>query len=86
VIGSVGWKAEEGRKGTSDGATSDDRRLGRRRGFAGYVKFESFDKPFNSGSMYKLSDLEIISKKLGLEGGIKRKKSEIYKLINVAVA
>lgn len=51
-----------------------------------YVKFESYDKPFNSVSMYKLSDLEIISKKLGLEGGIKRKKSEIYKLINVAVA
>jgi hypothetical protein len=50
-----------------------------------YVRFESFDKPFNSVSMYKLSDLENISKKLGLEC-IKRKKSEIYNQINVAVA
>lgn len=50
-----------------------------------YVKFESFNKPFNGISMYKLVDLEIIRKKLGLEEN-KNKKSEIYKQINVAVA
>jgi hypothetical protein len=49
-----------------------------------YVKFESFDKPFNGISTYKLIDLESISKKLGLE--TKRKKSEIYREINIAVA
>ena len=49
-----------------------------------YVKFESFDKPFNGISSYKLIDLENINKKLGLE--TKRKKSEIYREINIAVA
>jgi hypothetical protein len=49
-----------------------------------FVKFESFDKPFNGISTYKLIDLETISKKLGLDV-VKGKKSEIYKQINVAV-
>ena len=49
-----------------------------------YVKFESFEKPFNGISTYKLTDLEIIHKKLGLEKK-KQNKMELFSQINLAV-
>lgn len=49
-----------------------------------FVKFESFEKPFNGISTYKLLDLENIHKKLGLEN-TKRNKNELYTQINLAV-
>lgn len=54
-----------------------------------FIKFESFDKPFNGISSYKLSDLETFRKMLGLSDIIKnenKKKSDIYSEINIAVA
>ena len=50
-----------------------------------FVRFVSFDKPFNGISTYKLPDLEIIHEKLGLEI-IKKNKIELFSQINLAVA
>jgi hypothetical protein len=50
-----------------------------------FVRFVSFDKPFNGISTYKLPDLELIHKKLGLEI-VKKNKIELFSQINLAVA
>lgn len=50
-----------------------------------FIRFESFDKPFNGISTYKLPELEIIHKKLGLEI-VKKNKTDIFSQINLAVA
>ena len=50
-----------------------------------FVKFVSFDKPFNGISTYKLPELEIIHEKLGLEI-VKKNKIELFSQINLAVA
>jgi hypothetical protein len=50
-----------------------------------YVRFVSFDKPFNGISTYKLPELEFIHEKLGLEI-VKKNKIELFSQINLAVA
>ncbi len=50
-----------------------------------FVRFVSFDKPFNGISAYKLPELEIIHEKLGLEI-VKKNKIELFSQINLAVA
>ena len=50
-----------------------------------FVRFISFDKPFNGISTYKLPELEIIHEKLGLEI-VKKNKIELFSQINLAVA
>lgn len=50
-----------------------------------FVRFVSFDKPFNGISTYKLPELEIIHEKLGLEV-VKKNKIELFSQINLAVA
>lgn len=50
-----------------------------------FVRFVSFDKPFNGISTYKLSNLEIIHEKLGLKI-MKKNKIEVFNQINLAVA
>lgn len=50
-----------------------------------FVRFVSFDKPFNGISTYKLPELEIIHEKLGLEI-VKKNKIELFSQINLAVA
>ena len=51
-----------------------------------FIKFKSYDKPFNGLSSYKLEDLKTFHKILGLAEGNKKRKSEVYSEINIAVA
>jgi hypothetical protein len=51
-----------------------------------FIKFKSYDKPFNGLSSYKLADLIKIRKILGLAEGNKKRKSEVFSEINIAVA